>query len=582
MHYPIIILLIILSSRNNGEEIIDLTMHNEVYFKVMRDAMINPVPVYRGWVKRLKALTADRYNLILLVVLVVAAFLHYRNFYEVVYIDKDEARAFTMLRSGPMLYLLCRPFYEISHTESAAFYVATTLGFLCIVLFYKIASLLFDKRLAVCAVVFYAIFPFRINYARSLYPAVFIDFFFLLLVLDAYYLVSTKRSVCAVVAGALSAMLFFVHPGTYPMQFGLMVTLLVLWITHRDHVNLKIALRLFITYLVSFFLAYLALELTFAALREGYWYTKGILSFGKWSVERTTSEGNNILPFFSILYQEMTLSLRTIIRSILVITAVVFSIVLAIKKRKGPLPNSLILVTSGLGIFFLTAIMGIHKFRFRHFIWICPFLSLFIASTVTHFISGKDKIKRLVVVFLCTIFLITSLWESYMVTVETFKMDAIKAWIKSQGIKKTEILTFLHLYSPGDADGATFPPINSTYPAIHEDFRPYLVWGPLRAAYHLKKFKYIIPTGLHPHNYLADDIMFKHVKPLISWEHPHSKFKYRGFGKKLRKDSGTRPSDFISVYSLDDVFSKENLLALQREAEIQLKGEKKRNLPSEP
>ena len=48
----------------------------------------------------------------LLAALTVGVFLHFRSWAGAVYIDEDEARAFNLMSTGPLLYLLCRPFFQ--------------------------------------------------------------------------------------------------------------------------------------------------------------------------------------------------------------------------------------------------------------------------------------------------------------------------------------------------------------------------------------------------------------------------------------------------------------------------------------
>ena len=64
-------------------------------------------------------------------------FLHYKNLQGTIYLNEDEARAFTLLSSGPMIRATGKPGYlAFGHTHTSDCLMLAPLGFLCISVFY--------------------------------------------------------------------------------------------------------------------------------------------------------------------------------------------------------------------------------------------------------------------------------------------------------------------------------------------------------------------------------------------------------------------------------------------------------------
>jgi len=533
---------------------------------ISKDRISNLLKVAQG---RLEEIRKDRLSIILLVIFAVAAILHFRNFYEVGYLSLDEARAFTLRPSGPMIFLLCRPIYAIFLTKSSVFYVAAFFGFMSVIIFYRICRLLFDKKFSVLATLFFAFFPFRINFTRHLYPAVFVNFFLLLLILTLLYSILRRKPPILIASGAFSTILFFIHPSVYSMHFGIGVSLLCLWWIKgsRSQIGIRYILRSLKNYIIGAIGTYVLLEAILFFANNGYSYTKQIFFYHDHVASYLSQEGNMIVNFISTFFKEMTYSARTILRSLFVVAALTATVILAFKEKKKELLFFIIAAVAGVGILFAVASLDVHAVACRHFVWLCPLFSVAIASFVTSLMYNHKIVVKKLILLCAAAFIISSLWESYMVTEETFRVDGIKEWLKENNIDKGKVITYLKLYSPGDTTGVTKPPITSDVPLGHLNYTPKLIWKPIYHAHRLGKLEYIIPSGMGPNSRLAQgDIMLKNVKPMKSWVHPYANFKYRFFGRKLKMSKPSKPEDFISVYSLRDVFSADNFKALKKSA----------------
>ncbi|OQX81026.1 MAG: hypothetical protein B6D56_03655 [Candidatus Omnitrophica bacterium 4484_70.1] len=513
---------------------------------------------------------------LLILSLIVGAFLHFRNLNEAVYLDPDEARAFTILSSGPLIYLICRPIYKLFLTESSVFVWAGVLGFLCIIFFIFICRLSFDKKIVAYATFFYTIFPFRINYARRLYPAIFVDFFFLLLLLSLIYSILKNKIWMVTISGFLSSALIFIHPFTYCILWGIIVSLSYFWYKKREKIKVREAFKFSLLYFLGFIIGFFILERIFMEIKPGYIYSQQLFNFHKSVLLRVEGEGNNLASFFITLFKTMVASPTDLFRSTFVISAVLFSIFYLFKKKEKEnlLLYFIILTISGVGIFIIMAGLDLHKVRYRHFIWLSPTFSLCIAYFIKTNLQSSNMIRKIIIILATVIFVFTSFFESYMVTEETFKMDKIKKWLKDNNIKKNEILTFLHLYSPGDKVGCSLPPVGKAPSYTPSNEKYLIIWPLVYRAYTLGLCKYIIPSGIGAHAHLEeDDVILKNVRPLVSWPHPYYKFKYRFFGSKVREPTPL----FINFYRLKDVFSKENfLLIIKEKNSLNLQSEKVR------
>ncbi|MBF0253801.1 MAG: glycosyltransferase family 39 protein, partial [Candidatus Omnitrophica bacterium] len=163
------------------------------------------------------------HHLALAFAFVAGVFLHFSNLHGAIYLAEDEARSFTLMSSGPLMYLMSHPIYTIFREQSAVFYLAGTLGALSILWLWMFARTLFGGRWAAWAALLYALWPNRINFDRTLQPSVFVEFFFLLaLWLSA--LAATRRRgrlIFWFAAGGSLAFALYTHHFSYALILGI-------------------------------------------------------------------------------------------------------------------------------------------------------------------------------------------------------------------------------------------------------------------------------------------------------------------------------------------------------------------------
>jgi len=86
------------------------------------------------------------------------------------------------------------------------------------------------------------------------------------------------------------------------------------------------------------------------------------------------------------------------------------------------------------------------------------------------------------------------------------------------------------------------------------DHRYQIIWPIVHDYYRQGRVFYIAPSGIGGYfNLEADDIHFKGVSPLKTWEHPYSKFKYR-FPQREKPENSSGHA--INMYKLSDIFNK--------------------------
>jgi hypothetical protein len=499
-------------------------------------------------------------TVIVIVAILAGIFLHFRNLDNAVYLSEDEARAFALMNSGPLIYLICAPALAVTERESTAFYVAAALGLACILLFFALCRLLFGETLAAYAVLCYAVFPYRINYSRMLYPPVFIDFFVLLLLVSFWYSILKRKPAVMALAGVFSAALLYVHPFSYSILFGLLVASLFLWSAQKERMRPREAFRFVGFYTIGFFFGYLLLERILLMIDPAYAYTAYLFQFGQHEKEAIRSSTNNLIPFFITLWNIVTFSMMDILRALCVVSALAVTAVLAFRRRDVRVMFLIILACAAVSIFMCMTMLRFHEIRDRHFIWLCPLLSVCLAYTVLQMRKKKQAAVRSVVAACGLFFLGTSVFYSYRVTEETFKTVHIQKWLADNHIRKSEVVTCLHLAAPGDREVVSLPPVKEhpSWTITNQKFQ--IIWPLIWRAYNMGTIKYIIPSGVSSNANLADgDPMLAHVKPVQSWIHPYSAFKYRFFDNRPKKGD---PIRWINVYRLNDVFSAGNLYTI--------------------
>ncbi len=491
-------------------------------------------------------------RMLVFAIFLIGIYLNFRNLWGAVYLDEDEARAFTLLNSGPMLYLICNPFFVVFYAEHGAFYAAALIGVLGMYLFYRLIEELAGRRVAVFSVAFYAIFPMRLNFARSLYPQVFIDFFFLLLLLIFVHALRRGRRSLLIVCGVLTACLVYVHPSTYALIAGFIFAWLAAWRMEKHAWDIGELTCWGLRYILGLAAGYFFLERLLLWIDPRYCFTERLLWLVKYEHAEALSSGNNLVPFLRTLWSEITFSPVSIFRSICVIAATVFTAVAAVRLRKRKLLFILTLSLVTLTIFFADVLRGSHEVRIRHFSWLTFPISLMLGFACADLLKNPTAWKKWLVGAGMSVFLFTSLFDSYMVTTEVFKTKDIEDWLISNHFT-AGMLTFLHFYRIP----YNLPPV-TRHPSWKQQSQKYqIIWPLVYQAYLRGKCKYIVPSGMSANATLAEgDVMFQYLPPEKSWVHPYSLFKYRIFGLKTRRPEAPL---LIRFYRLEDVFSSSNI-----------------------
>ncbi|MFA6636982.1 MAG: hypothetical protein WCV56_07795 [Candidatus Omnitrophota bacterium] len=500
----------------------------------------------------------NRVRMVVALAFLSGLFFHFRNLEGARLFDPDEERAYAMLPSGPFIYVLCRPLFLLMHSaEYSGFYTAGIFGLGSIILFYLISRSLMDKwTSAICTLVF-AVFPARINFARTLFPAVFLDFFILLLMLLAIYIIREKDEKKAVLAGLLSIILFAIHPSAYLILSGGWTALIVLWLFNREKVGVKSIVIGVVLYILGVTAGYFLLEQVFMRMKDGYVFSEKFLKAYSSATNYADiySFWGGFRRFFGILKGIIFQSPITIFRGFFVCAAVIFSFKTFFEKRKPPLFYLIVYGCAGLGAFIAGNLIGAHRgFEYRNMIWLCPVVSWCVGYTCVSLFRKSGLTGRIFVSGLTWIFLISSFFISYLVTTEMFRTDMITDWLKKNNIPKSQVTTYLRLKEEGDTVFNTVPPIARHKEWSKTDHRYQIFWPAIYEYYRRGGVSYIIPSGTGGHATLEKgDIFFERASPVMSWEHPHTAFKYRSpyWG---RPDRSYKP--VINVYRLSDVFRR--------------------------
>lgn len=493
--------------------------------------------------------------LLLIAALGLGFFLHFRNLFGAKFMDPDEARAMAMLPSGPFIYLLCRPLYALMQLEHSGFYTAAALGFGSILLFYLVTRKLFDRWNAVLSTLVFAFFPIRINFARSLYPAVFVDFFVLLLILVLVYVLMRKRYNAAIFAGMISAVLIAVHPFTYSVLFGIVLALILLWFFNRDKISLHEVRNFSFMYALGAIVWYFLLEQLFMRIKPGYIFTEQLLGFHSYSQDFTDVESffGGLGRFLAVLHRIIFESPITIFRGIFVGFSVIFSLKVFFRRKKSPLFFFIIYGIGGVTALLAGDLLNVHGgLAHRVLIWLCPVVSMCIGYCCTEIFLKGSVVSKILVSVSFVLFMVSSVHISYLVTTETFKTEMINTWLKKNNIPKTFVVTNLHLREKDDTDGASMFPVRHHRKWTKTNHRYQILWPLLSEAYRRKMVFYIIPSGIGGFAHLEDgDAVFQGVSPVKSWPHPYSQFKYRFSFRGKSPDSYNCK---INVYKLSDLF----------------------------
>ena len=476
----------------------------------------------------------------------------FSNLHGVIYLAEDEARPFTLLSSGQLMFFLGHPVYERFHTQASVFYLAAFLNFASIPLFYMICRAAFGRGAAAFSVLFYAAYPFRVDYARMLFPASFMEPFFLLAILFCYWGLSRRESWWMTGAGASLALAFFVHYMAYVMIAGMGLAVLYF---RRPFIFI---LKMVFGFLAAFFLAVKILSVKYRY--DFYHYF--------WDFFHGTKEFKNNFRFeeFKYLLHVFSWAKASVFHLSLtaaVLASISFMVFLFFKKRDAAKGFFLITYSAGAGMLFLMSCLGRNPVYDRHFVWLVSFYCLSLGVTATAWVESSSGIRRRLVIVLFLSAVGACAWESGGIVRETFSIDPITAWLKVNQIEKKSILTTWKIAEPGDLGRPSLVPSYvpdrfRTDPMwyVHESLK--IAWPAVYRAYRMGLCQYLLTSGIDDMKVGLgqNDFVLQNVQPIASWPHPYSVFSKRGF-----YSPGT--SWNISLYRLSDVFSRENSIRIK-------------------
>lgn len=502
-------------------------------------------------------LKQNQWNLILALTLTLAFVLHFRNLEGVVYLDEDEARSFALLSSGPLMFLMGSPIYALFRAQSAVFYIAATAGFLSIVLFYLLCRLIFeDKRLCVYAAIFYALWPLRLNYARTLFPSVYIEFYFLLAFIFLSLSLKKGRPWLSFFSGVFSSAVLFTHSFGYAMIAGLLTSIGTYFLLEEGLIHaLKRAPRYIFFYGTGFLITTLAVEYFFR------------IAYGYSCIEK-------LMPFGAIAFQwAKRLSFSTILRGmyssnvsaalfIFLLVILFYAGVRAFIEKKKPWLFFFTPCIIGAGGFLAAGFLKVHTVYERHLVW--PGLFFCAAAADIYLglrVSNERSIKIGALVLLGTI------WGAFLymdlkITEQTFKVTPIRLWLRERHIENNEIATsWWQINARGDRNATRhIPTVVGERTKEEPGFWMYvdggklqylryeIVWPLLYALYKTGQVKYLISSGISLRESLGKyDAVLKQTKPIKVWPHPYTSM-------TLRPYCHTKDSE-IALYRLEDIFN---------------------------
>lgn len=504
----------------------------------------------------IQTIKKNPYFFILAAAFILGAYLHFANWHGAIYLDEDEARPFTLMSSGPLIYLMSRPVYNLFRVQESVFYFVSLLGFISVFLFYRCVRLVFDEKLAIFSVLFYALWPLRINYARTLFPAPFIEFGFMLTFFCLLQALVREKRILFVAAGALAAAMLFVHVYAYALCVGLFT---VIWVWPGKQRVKNSAFFIGGALTGGFFL-----QALFYKIGNGYDYIRNTLYFGKTTSMFTKFPLKPLMELgdrISHSPQAMLVSAVAFIGAFLFLFSVIRS-----KDRR----QMAFLAIYGVGavIFSLLGLLNVHTLYERHFVWLSSWMALGSAYWL-----GRMKLGKVLMAGFATLLFI----ESFFIVRETFKISALRDQLQMQGIKNEEILTSwwqivdTRLNSKTTRIVSSIPGffskvgVDSGYPLFANadglyGVRYVIDWNSIYTAYKRNLCAYILTSGLNLRAQIGfREEILKHVKPVAVWPHPYAAFTRRPYHE-------TNPHTYeIALYKLSDIFSPQNVTALKQE-----------------
>ena len=511
-----------------------------------------------------KRFFASRTDLFLFLLATLAGgWLLFSNLNGIIYLSEDEARPFQLMTSGQLMYLLSHPFFLLFHTQASVFYLVAFLNFLSLILFYVLCRVSVGEKIAGFSSLIYAVFPLRIDYARMLYPASYMEVFFLLAVLFSYLGLSRRQSWWMFGAGASLACVFLIHYMGYALIAGVVLGCAGFWFFQRESFRQKRPVFFLLKGIFGFLVFFLAVVLILKWCYRYDFYST-IWNFSHEAgvyKERFSSGVSYPIDFFSRITSSVFNSTLIFIAFVATIMTVYFFL----KKRDMALGFFILVYISAASILFFLSTAGFHLLFERHFIWLISFLCLAMGAVV---VAWADRLGRNARYGLITIFMVgigISFFQSYLVVKETFGIHQITATLRENDIEKKSLLTFWKLYEPGDTKSSSLIPLYvsksliESDPMWHMHAKFTIAWPDIYKAYRMRLCDHILTSGIDVlrAEVGTGDPMLKNVQPVASWRHPYSEFSHRGFyypGSDWR----------IGLYRLSDVFSPENFEKMKK------------------
>ncbi len=492
---------------------------------------------------------------------VVGGWLSFRNLDGMIYLNEDEARAFALLSSGPLIYAMGSPVYAFcGRTQTAVFMLAGVLGLISLGLFYRTLRVLFERKLAVIAALVYAVYPLRVNYVRTLFPPVFLEFYFMLALYFTVLGLIKQKCRYAAAAGVFCAAIFFVHTSGYSMVLGIGLAALIYQRTSGIEWTWD-RIKVFFAAMTAGALAgFLFLELLFIAFGGGYDYLQQTLTFGSYT--RDYSKWGHVAErFLPDLGRRILKAPSWFFLLPLVALCSLAAVGKALKRRQPRLLFMTSLYTVPSGFFLLMVFFGVHTIYERHWVWLSSFYSFSVALVFLEVLETQRALRRRVGAILLLGLILVFTGESYAVTQETFKITPMRNWIDKHGIQKKEVLaSWWQLNFRGDTQSvSTVPGGFATEGRVKDRAYWYLdnprfrvQWDPIYRAYQAGLCRYLVTSGMGTKSSIGQEEMLKGVRPLAEWPHPYAIHSRRPY-----YDGSVTNS--IRIYRLDDVFSPVNL-----------------------
>jgi hypothetical protein len=366
------------------------------------------------------------------------AFLHFRNLDGVVYLDPDEARSTSLLKSGPMLYLLGRPIsLFFMWDQSALFYLAASLGFASIILFYGILRLMTTNRVALVSSFIYTLWPIRINFARTLYPSVFVEFFFLVSLLSILFGLKHKRPLYVALGGIMAGFEFFCHAYSYASIAGLLLMILLYTFFENNNDPCVRKSNLPLTFLCCAGLTGLGIGTSLYFIGDGYNFVVNLFQVGKYVMDWSRQDQMQITPGFFRM-ADPAFSPYLILGSL---PFVILLVVKAFVRKNKTLLFLLAPFFGGSALFIVLGYLKLHVMFDRHFVWLSSVFALGIGSQVVSWMDHGGAVQKKVICILLALFTLVLMTRSYLITEETYKITEITSWLRSQDIKNSEVIT---------------------------------------------------------------------------------------------------------------------------------------------